>query len=135
MKNVFPKPYKEAVIYQDDKLYVRLANEPIIRGHVVVAWNTPVKDLHLLSRPDYEYLMDRVNDTRQAMIKTLKVKKVYLLYMDEISHVHWHLVPRYSKLGIQNLTGKPGKITDFTLAEKIRKNLIITTKKNHLQKK
>jgi diadenosine tetraphosphate (Ap4A) HIT family hydrolase len=60
------------------------------------------------------------------MIKTLKVKKVYLLYMDEVNHVHWHLVPRYTKLGFDNLLGKPGKIKDFTLDDKIRKNLIIT---------
>jgi diadenosine tetraphosphate (Ap4A) HIT family hydrolase len=128
MKNYFPKPFKNAIIYRDDKLYACLANKPIVRGHVVVIWNKPVKDLHLLSRPDYEYLMDRVNDIRRAMMKTLKVKKVYLLYMDEISHVHWHLIPRYNKSGIQNLTGRPGKIKDFTLDDKIRKNLIITAR-------
>ena len=128
MKNYFPKPFKNAIIYQDDKLYACLANKPIIRVHVVVVLNKPVKDLHLLSRPDYEYLMDRVNDIRRAMLKALKVKKVYLLYMDEISNVHWHLIQRYNKSGIQNLTGRPGKIKDFTLDDKIRKNLIITTK-------
>ncbi len=128
MKSHFPKPFKNAIIYKDDKLYACLSNSPIIRGHVVVVWNKKVKDLHLLSRKDYEYLMDRVNDIRKAMMKALEVKKVYLLYMDEISHVHWHLVPRYNKFGIQNLTNKPGKIKDFNLDDKIRKNLVITTK-------
>ena len=69
------------------------------------------------------YTMTIVNDIRRAMIKTLKVKKVYLLYMDEINHVHWHLVPRYDKLGMDNLLSEPGKIKDFTLDDKIRKNL------------
>lgn len=124
MKDNFPKPFASAIIYQDKKLYACLANEPIVTGHVVVAWNKSVKDLNLLSRKDFEYLMDRVSDIRKAMIKTLKVKKVYLLYMDEISHVHWHLVPRYNKLGIDNLAAKPGRLKDFTLDDKIRKNLI-----------
>ncbi|MFA4942376.1 MAG: HIT family protein [Patescibacteria group bacterium] len=128
MKEFFPKPFKDAIIYQDDKLYACLANSPIVNGHVVVVWNKKISDLHLLNRKDYEYLMDRVNDVRRAMMKTLKVKKVYLLYMDEIKHVHWHLIPRYDKLGIQNLTGRPGKIKDFTLDNRIKENLIITTK-------
>ncbi len=123
MKNNFPKPFKNAVIYKDKKLYACLANEPIVYGHVVVVWHKAVKDLNLLSRQDYEYLMDKVNDIRKAMIKTLKVKKVYLLYMDEANHVHWHLIPRYNKLGVKNLTGKPGKLKNFTLDDEIRKNL------------
>jgi len=128
MKNNFPKPFKNAIIYKDKRLYACLANNPIVRGHVVVVWNKKVRDLHLLNRKDYEYLMDRVNDIRKAMMKTLKVKKVYLLYMDEINHVHWHLIPRYGKLGIKNLTGNPSKIKDFKLDDKIRKNLIIDKK-------
>jgi diadenosine tetraphosphate (Ap4A) HIT family hydrolase len=128
MNNKFPKPFKNAIIYKDEKLYACLANSPIVRGHVVVVWNKAVKDLQMLSRKDYEYLMDRVSDVRKAMMKTLKVKKVYLLYMDEINHVHWHLVPRYNKMGIENLTSKPGKLKDFTLDDQIRKNLIIRTK-------
>ncbi len=128
MKDFLPKPFKNAIIYQDPKLYACLANNPIVFGHVVVVWNKKVKDLQRLGQKDYEYLMDRVSDIRRAMMKVLKVKKVYLLYMDEINHVHWHLVPRYNKMGIQNLTGNPGKIKDFTLDDKIRKNLIITSK-------
>lgn len=125
MKNAFPKPFKNAIIYQDKNLYACLANKPIVSGHVVVVWKKPVRDLNLLNHRDYEYLMDRVNDIRRAMIKTLKVKKVYLLYMNEANHVHWHLVPRYNKLGIENLTGRTGRIKDFTLDDKIRKKLII----------
>ncbi len=128
MKSSLPKPFKNAIIYEDNKLYACLANNPIISGHVVVVWKKEVKDLNLLVKKDYEHLMNRVNDIRRSMIKTLKVKKVYLLYMDEASHVHWHLVPRYKKMGLDVLMGKPGKIKDFSLDDKIRKNLIITKK-------
>lgn len=117
---MLPRPYKNAIIYEDRKLYACLANEPIVDGHVVVVWKSRVSDLHLLSRKDYEYLMDRVDEIRNAILKALKVEKVYLIYMDEIKQVHWHLVPRYKEKGFKNLTHKPGKIKDFSLDDKIR---------------
>lgn len=126
-RDALPKPFENAIIYKDNNLYACLANNPIVPGHVVVVWNKEVSDLNSLNKKDYDYLMDKVSDIRRAMIKTLKVKKVYLLYMDEVCHVHWHLVPRYNKMGIENLSSKPGKIKDFTLDDKIRKNLIIIT--------
>lgn len=126
MKDNLPKPFKNTIIFEDNKLYACLANDPIVTGHVVVVWKKLVGDINLLNRKDYSHLMTIVNDIRRAMIKTLKVKKVYLLYMDEVSHVHWHLIPRYNKLGMDNFLNKPGKIKDFTLDDKIRKNLIIT---------
>jgi diadenosine tetraphosphate (Ap4A) HIT family hydrolase len=51
----------------------------------------------LLEKKDYEYLMDKVDEVRNSMLKTLKIKKVYLIYMDEVQQVHWHLVPRYDE--------------------------------------
>lgn len=122
---MLPKPYKNAIIYEDKKLYACLANEPIVEGHTVVVWKDKVADLHLLTRKNYEYLMERVNEIRNAMLKALRVEKVYLLYMDEAKQVHWHLVPRYSKMGFVNLSQKPGKIKDFSLDDKIQKYLSI----------
>lgn len=120
---MLPKPYKNAIIYEDKKLYACLANEPIVDGHAVVVWKDRVADLHLLDREDYEYLMGRVNEIRSAMLEALGVEKVYLLYMDEAKQVHWHLVPRYRKMGFENFGQKPGKIRDFSLDDRIRKCL------------
>jgi diadenosine tetraphosphate (Ap4A) HIT family hydrolase len=125
MKDNLPQPFKNAIIFEDKKLYACLANNPLVLGHVVVVWKKLVSDINLLNRKDYSHLMTIVNDIRRAMMKTLKVKKIYLLYMDEVNHVHWHVVPRYDKLGMDNFLNKPGKIKDFTLDNKIRKNLII----------
>lgn len=125
MKNELPQPYRDAIIYEDKKLYACLANNPIVQGHTVIVWKKRVSDLHLLSRKDYEYLMDRVDEVRNAILKTLKIKKVYLVYMDEIKHVHWHLVPRYAKKGFGIFSKKPGKLKDFCLDDKIRANLKI----------
>ncbi|TKJ17840.1 hypothetical protein CEE44_04950 [Candidatus Woesearchaeota archaeon B3_Woes] len=123
MKPDLPKPFKDAIIYEDKKLYVCLANFPIVKGHTVVVWKKSIKDLHLLSKKDYKYLMNKVDDIRNVLIKTLKIKKVYLIYMDETCHVHWHLIPRYNEKGYNVFLHKPKKIKDFSLTGKIKKKL------------
>jgi len=111
------------MIYEDNRLYVCLANFPITKGHLIVAWKKRVTDLSLLDKKDYQYLMGIVDRTRNALIKSLKVKKVYLIYMDEINQVHWHLVPRYDEKGFNMLNHSPKKLKDFGLVEIIKKTL------------
>lgn len=113
-------PDPKAIFYEDDKVYACLASYPIAKGHSIVAWKKPVTDLHLLSKEDYEYLMDKVDQARNALMKVLKVDKVYLMYMDEVKHVHWHLVPRYNLMGFNLLKHKPNKLKSFKLAQKIK---------------
>lgn len=123
MHKDLPKPSKGAVFYEDEKLYATLANYPIARGHVVVVWKKKVTDLHLLNKKDYEYLMDIVDIVRDAMLKTLNIKKVYLIYMDEAKHVHWHLVPRYNEKGMGVFREKSTKLKDVSLASRFKQNL------------
>ncbi len=123
MKHKLPKPNKKAIIHEDNKIYACLANQPITKGHTVVVWKKPVSDLHLLSRKDYEYLMNEVDEIRSAMLKALKTRKVYLLYRDEAGHVHWHLIPRYNTKGFNALIHKPSKLKDVSLATKIRNEI------------
>ena len=125
MRTKLPNPFEQAIIYNDSKLYACLANYPITKGHTVIVWKKSVYDLHLLSKNDYEYLMDKVDEVRNALIKTLKVKKVYLIYLDEANQVHWHLVPRYNEKGFDVFQHKPNKLTDFSLTEKIKNNLVL----------
>src|SRR3989344_7257828 len=98
MTNLLKTP-KKSIIYEDEILYVCLAKEPITTGHVVVVFKQNVSDLSKLPDRDYDYLMDTVFAARNALMKTLKVKKVYLIYMDQVNHVHWHLAPRYKERG------------------------------------
>lgn len=120
---MLPKPSRDAIIYDDKKLYACLANYPITKGHVVIVWKSKAPDLHLLKRGEYEYLMDMVDDIRDAMIKALKIKKVYLIYMDEACQVHWHLVPRYNEKGFDVFMHRPPKLKEFSDAPGIRKEL------------
>jgi len=123
--NNLPEPPKESIIYEDEKIYACLASFPLTKGHTIVAWKKPVKDLHLLNDPDYEHLMEAVDKIRNALLKTLKLEKVYLLYMDEIKQVHWHLMPRYNEKGFNIFSHEPKETKDFSLVEEIKKNFII----------
>ncbi|MBI1961598.1 MAG: HIT family protein [Parcubacteria group bacterium] len=125
MSKPFPKPHTKAIIFEDKKLYACLASRPIAAGHCVVVWKKPVKDLRGLGRADYDHLMERVDEVRNAMLSGLNVKKVYLMYMDEANHVHWHLVPRYNEKGYDVFEHAPKKLKEYSLAEKIKEKLVL----------
>lgn len=123
MANLLKAP-KKSIIYEDEILYICLAKEPITKGHTVVVFKQDISDLSKLADRDYDYLMDTVFAARNALIKTLKIKKVYLVYMDETKHVHWHLIPRYKEKGFDVFKNQAQIIVDFSLAAKIQKNLV-----------
>ncbi len=124
MENL-PTPPKEAILYEDAKLYICLASFPITKGHTVIVWKTKAEDIHLLSREDYEYLMDAVDVARDVLLEKLQVQKVYLMYMDEARQVHWHLIPRYEEQGFNLLLHTPVETTDFSLASVLEGDLQI----------
>ena len=112
MDNLLTAP-KESIIWQDEDVYICLASFPITRGHTIVVWKKRLDDIHLLERKDFLHLMDLVEKTRNLLLNNYLVEKVYLLYLDEIKHVHWHLVPRYEESGFNFLKEDPEKITNF----------------------
>lgn len=116
-----PEPQPESVIYDNEWLYVCLASYPITKGHVIVAWKNDLPDLRNLSDSEYDYFMEIMDVARDAMLQGLKVEKVYLLYMDEAKHVHWHLVPRYNEQGFNVFSHEPQKTEDFSLAPDLKK--------------
>lgn len=115
-----PTPPTESIVFEDSRLYVCLASFPLSKGHTVIVWKSAVPDLHQLTHEEYEYLMDIVSITREALLSVCNVEKVYLLYMDEARQVHWHLVPRYDEQGVNVLNHHPQETTDFSLAEALR---------------
>ncbi len=116
-----PKPPIESIIYDNEWLYVASALFPITKGHTVVVWKKDLPDLHDLSDSEYDYLMEIVDIARDALLKTLNVEKVYLMYMDEIKQVHWHLVPRYNEQGFNVFSHEPKETNDFSLAPELKK--------------
>jgi len=122
--NNLPIPPTESIIYQDEKLYICRALYPITNGHTVVVWKNSVNDLHLLPREDYEYLMDIVDATRNSLLEYYKTEKAYLIYMDEVNQVHWHIVPRYNEKGFNVFNHEP-KLTEDYIASGDLKDLFI----------
>lgn len=120
---MFLKPIRESIIYEDKNVYACLALEPIAEGHTIVAWKRDVKDIHDLSCDEYDHLMSVVDLTRDAMLNVLNIEKVYLLYMDEAKHVHWHLVPRRDEKGFNVFSHKPQRAESFPLAVSLRNDV------------
>lgn len=116
-------PPKEAIYYEDEKVYVCLASFPITKGHSIVVWKDRKEDIQALHKEEYEYLMDVVEVSRKALRGLYGLEKVYLLYLDEIKHVHWHLVPRYNEEGFNVLVHKPEEINDFSESLKLRNSI------------
>ncbi|MEK7669266.1 MAG: HIT family protein [Patescibacteria group bacterium] len=116
-----PKPPPKSIIYDNEWLYVCLALFPITKGHVVVVWKKDMPDLHDLSDSEYDYLMEIVDIARDALLKTLNLEKVYLMYMDEVKQVHWHLVPRYNEQGFDVFSHEPKETHDFSLVSEVQK--------------
>ena len=99
---LLPEAPIESIIYDNDFLYVCLALFPLTKGHTVVVWKKKAPDLEIL------------DVARDALLQVFKVEKVYLMYMDEVKQVHWHLVPRYNENGFNVFTHEPKKINDFS---------------------
>lgn len=118
-----PVSPQEAIFYEDEHVYACLALYPLTKGHTVIVWKERIADIHTLSDAEYEHLMHVVDRVRDALLRTLEVEKIYMMYMDEIKHVHWHLVPRYDEEGVNVLLHAPTQTSDFSLADVVRGNI------------
>lgn len=118
----FPEPRGGTVFYEDNRVYACLAFEPIVEGHTIVAWKEEVKDISHLSPEDYQRLMQIVQMVRNALLYTYGISKVYLAYIDEICHVHWHLFPRKEggETGFSPLAKPHGELTDLSVVPRLR---------------
>jgi uncharacterized protein (DUF1330 family) len=62
---------------------IQLEEEVITTGHVIIVFNKKVVDLHFFKKKEYEHLMDVFDAVIDAMFKVPKIKKIYLIYIDE----------------------------------------------------
>jgi len=123
MANLLSNPPKKSIIYRDENVCACLAKRSLADGHTIITWRKRINDLNTLDNRSYDYLMDTVFAVREALMVTLKVKKVYLFYMDESNYVHWHLIPRYKIKGFDVFRHEEMETKNFSLAEKIKTNL------------
>ena len=112
---MFPKPIDGSVFYEDDILYACLAFHPIVDGHTIVVIKKEFSDLNNLPEDIYLHLMKCIFKIRKTMLDIYKTDKVYVCYLDETKHVHFHLFPRTGKLnGFEMMHGQHGTLTDFS---------------------
>lgn len=75
---------------------VFLFKEQTYRGRCLVAYNGHVNDLNELSDEERNAFMKDVADVTRAMQKVFNPEKInYGAYSDKLSHLHFHLAPKY----------------------------------------
>ena len=75
---------------------VFLFKEQTYRGRCLVAYNGHVNDLNELSVEERNAFMDDVCRVTSAMQKAFNPEKInYGAYSDKLSHLHFHLAPKY----------------------------------------
>ncbi|MBD5253873.1 MAG: HIT family protein [Bacteroides sp.] len=73
-----------------------LFKEQTYRGRCLVAYNGHVNDLNELSPEELHAFMDDVARVTRAMQKVFNPEKInYGAYSDKLSHLHFHLAPKY----------------------------------------
>lgn len=73
-----------------------LFKEQTYRGRCLVAYNGHVNDLNELPAEELHAFMDDVAQATRAMAKVFNPEKInYGAYSDKLSHLHFHLAPKY----------------------------------------
>lgn len=75
---------------------VFLFKEQTYRGRCLVAYDGHVNDLYELSDEERNAFMSDVTKVTKAMDKVFNPEKInYGAYSDKLSHLHFHLAPKY----------------------------------------
>lgn len=75
---------------------VFLFKEQTYRGRCLVAYNKHVNDLFELTDEELDAFMKDVTRVTRAMDKVFHPEKInYGAYSDKLSHLHFHLAPKY----------------------------------------
>ncbi len=120
----FPEPKEGSVFFGDKEVYACLAFHPVIEGHTIVAVKrNDVDDIGQLPAEERLHLLQIVFEVvRPALLACYKTDKVYVAYLDETGHPHFHLFPRKEGEGEGfGLMARPhGESTDFSMIHKLR---------------
>ena len=110
---------------------VFIFKEQTYHGRCLVAYNGHVDDLNLLSDEERNAFMADVTKVTRAMQKVFNPDKInYGVYSDTLSHLHFHLIPKYKGGpdfgGVFQMNPKKTYLTDaeYTeMAEALKKEL------------
>ena len=110
---------------------VFIFKEQTYHGRCLVAYKDYVDDLNLLSDDDRDAFMADVAKVTRAIQKVFNPDKInYGAYSDTLSHLHFHLIPKYKGGpdfgGVFQMNPKAVYLTDAEyaeMAEALRKEL------------
>ncbi|KJH69125.1 HIT family protein [Chromobacterium violaceum] len=84
------------LLYQNDKLWLVLVDEPGYPGFCRVVWKAHVKEMTDLSADERQHLMDWVWRAEAAVRQVMQPAKVNLASLGNVvPHLHWHVIPRF----------------------------------------
>ena len=85
------------VLWQNDTLRVVLAEDHDYPGFCRVIWNAHVAEFSDLSEEERARVMRAVYAVERAMRRVMQPVKVNLASLgNQVPHVHWHVIPRFS---------------------------------------
>ncbi|MEM5434853.1 HIT family protein [Paraburkholderia diazotrophica] len=85
------------VLWQDDALRVVLADEHDYPGFCRVIWSRHVAEFSDLGHGERDHVMRVVYAVERAIRRILQPVKVNLASLgNQVPHVHWHVIPRFS---------------------------------------
>jgi diadenosine tetraphosphate (Ap4A) HIT family hydrolase len=97
MDCVFCREDGGEVLWQDDTLRVVLAGEHDYPGFCRVIWNEHVAEFSDLEPAARDRVMLAVYAVERAIRRVLQPVKVNLASLgNQVPHVHWHVIPRFS---------------------------------------
>ena len=97
MDCVFCREDGGLVLWQDDSLRVVLADEHDYPGFCRVIWNTHVAEFSDLDARSRDRVMRVVYGVERALRRVMHPVKVNLASLgNQVPHVHWHVIPRFS---------------------------------------
>lgn len=110
---------------------VFIFKEQTYKGRCLVAYKDHVDDLNLLSDEERNAFMADVTKVTRAMQKAFNPDKInYGAYSDTLSHLHFHLIPKYKGGpdfgGVFQMNPKKVYLTDAgysKMAEALKKEL------------
>jgi diadenosine tetraphosphate (Ap4A) HIT family hydrolase len=97
MECIFCREDGGDVLWRDDTLRVVLADEHDYPGLCRVVWNGHVAEFSDMAEAERERVMRVVAAVERAMRRVLHPVKVNLASLgNQVPHVHWHVIPRFS---------------------------------------
>jgi diadenosine tetraphosphate (Ap4A) HIT family hydrolase len=113
----WPEPKEGSIFFEDRETYACLAFEPRVPGHTIVAWRADVEDLNDLTPAGFSHLVHVVYRVRNVLLGEFETDNVYVFYLNEAKHVHFHLLPRMpgGEKGPGLLSRPAGELTEHDL--------------------